>query len=353
MNPLSVGIIGLQHLHPRSYMPLFKAVEETEVVCVAESDVQLCDAFTDDFGVRGYSSWKAMLEKESLDLAAIFLPHVDCPDAAVACAEKGIHLLIEKPIAANRAGAEKIVAAAEKTGVKLSVPYVWRYHPVAREMKSLIDRQVSGRIVGCEGRYAAGKVHRYIDGHAGWMLEKAKSGGGPMYNLGVHWIDLFRWFLNDEVAEVLARNVKVNTQYNIEDNSFALLTFRNGAVLTLDISYTVPDSYPCGRDLYLGLRGTEGVLSWSPSFEGVKETLFLCSDASDFSDSPRRHLQFELESAPGYCGTLGVHFIRDIARCILEDLPVPITGKDAVEALRVVEAVYTAAETGTAVHIHG
>ncbi|HQL61694.1 MAG TPA: Gfo/Idh/MocA family oxidoreductase, partial [bacterium] len=184
MNSLSVGIIGLQHLHPRSYMPLFKAVEETEVVCVAESDVQLREAFTDDFGVRGYSSWTEMLEKESLDLAAIFLPHVDCPDAAVACAEKGIHLLIEKPIAANRAGAEKIVAAAEKADVKLSVPYVWRYHPVAREMKSLIDRRVLGRIVGCEGRCAAGKVQRYIDGHAGWMLEKAKSGGGPMYNLG-------------------------------------------------------------------------------------------------------------------------------------------------------------------------
>ncbi|MFH1740065.1 MAG: Gfo/Idh/MocA family oxidoreductase [bacterium] len=351
MKTLSVGIIGLQHLHPRSYMPLFKAVEETRVVAVAEPRQDLREGFAKDFDVRGYPSWEEMIDKESLDLVAIFLPHVDCPDVAVACAEKGLHLIVEKPIAAHLEGAQKIAAAVEKAGVNLSTPYTWRYHPVAREMKRLIDERILGRVVGCEGRCAAGRVQRYIDGHAGWILEKAKSGGGPMYNLGVHWIDLFRWFLSDEVCEVQARNVKINTEFDIEDNSFALLTFRSGTVLSLDISYTVPESYPYGRDLYLGLRGTKGVLSWSPSFEGIRETLFLCSDAEQYVDSPRRHIQFELESAEGYCGVLGVHYIRDIARCILEDRPVPINEHDAIQALRVVEAVYTAAETGRAVEL--
>lgn len=351
MKQLSVGIIGLQHLHPRSYMPLFDVVQETRVIAVAEPRASLRDQFAEDFGLRGYETWEEMIEKESLDIAAIFLPHVDCPPVAVACAEKGLHLIIEKPIAADCQGAKEIAAAADKAGVQLTTPYTWRYHPVAREMKRQIDEQILGRIVGCEGRCAAGRVQRYIDGHAGWMLEKAKSGGGPMYNLGVHWIDLFRWLLSDEVQEVQAKNVRVNTEFDIEDNSFALLTFQSGPVLALDISYTVPTSYPFGRDLYLGLRGTRGVLSWSPSFEGVRETLFLCSDSDAFADSPRRHIQFELESAEGYCGILGVHYIRDVARCIIGDRPVSITGQDAVEALRVVEAIYTAAETGQAVQL--
>jgi predicted dehydrogenase len=351
MKELLVGIIGLHHLHPRSYMPLFKTVKETRVVAVAEPDAPLRDSFAADFGLRGYESWEEMIGKERLDLVAIFLPHVDCPRPAVGCAEKGLHLIIEKPIAANCQGAKEIVAAADKAGVKLTTPFTWRYHPVAREMKRQIDGQILGRIVGCEGRCAAGRVQRYIDGHAGWMLEKSKSGGGPMYNLGVHWIDLFRWLLNDEVREVLAKNVRINTEFDIEDNSFALLTFRSGAVVALDISYTVPASYPYGRDLHLGLRGTSGVLSWSPSFEGVRETLFVCSDSDAFADSPRRHIHFELEPAEGYSGILGVHFIRDVAQCIIDDRPVPITGQDAVEALRVVEAVYTAAESGQAVRL--
>ncbi len=351
MSTLKVGIIGLQHLHPRSYMPLFGAVAETEVTAVAEPVESLREAFAKDFGVRGYGSWETMIQEESLDMAAIFLPHVDCPNAAVGCAKRGLHLIVEKPIAADLAGAKRVAEAVERSGVKFSTPYTWRYHPVAREMKRLLDAGVLGRIVGCEGRCAAGRVQRYIDGHAGWMLQKDRSGGGPMYNLGVHWIDLYRWLLNDEVETVQARNVKINTEFDIEDNSFALLTFRSGVVVALDISYTVPDSYPYGRDLSLGLRGTGGVLSWSPSFEGVRETLFVCSDSEDFTDSPRRHVQFELEPAEGYCGILGVHYIRDVARCILEDRPAFIGARDAVEALKVVEAVYEAAETGRTVSL--
>ena len=57
---------------------------------------------------------------------------------------------------------------------------------------------------------AAGRLGRYIDGNAAWMLQKARSGGGPIFNLGVHWIDLFRWLLDDEVVSVTGRNVKVD-----------------------------------------------------------------------------------------------------------------------------------------------
>jgi predicted dehydrogenase len=181
------------------------------------------------------------------------------------------------------------------------------------------------------------------------MLQKAMSGGGPMFNLGVHWIDLYRWLLDDEVVEALGKNVKVNREYDIEDNSFALLTFSRGTVLALDISYTVPDSYPNGRDLHLSMRGTQGVLSWSPAYEGVAEKLFICSDAPEFAAAPRRHMDFELDSKPGYSGVLGFDYLQDLARSIRAKVPPPITGEDGLRALEAVEAVYQSAETGRAV----
>jgi predicted dehydrogenase len=183
------------------------------------------------------------------------------------------------------------------------------------------------------------------------MLEKRSSGGGPMHNLGVHWIDLFRWLLDDEVVEVVGKTVRVNQEYDIEDNSFALLTFSRGAVAALDISYTVPDSYPHGRDLYLGVRGTHGVLSWSPSFEGVRERLLACSDAAEFGAAPRREINFELETAPGYAGVMGVEYLRELAAAIRTGSEAPITGEDGLRALEVVEAIYESAETGRAVRI--
>jgi predicted dehydrogenase len=349
MSALSVGFLGLSHLHPRSYVPILNAVPDFKLTAVADSNAALTEAFAQDFGVRGYTDWREMIDREKLDLAMLFLPHVECPDAAVACAERGSHLIVEKPMASNSGGVRRMLEATRKAGTLLSTPYVWRYHPVCRQMKRFISEGALGRIVGCEGRCAAGRLQRYIDGNAGWMLQKALSGGGPMYNLGVHWIDLYRWLLDDEVAEVCGKNVKINREYDIEDNSFALLTFKRGTVVALDISYTVPDSYPYGRDLYLGLRGTGGVLSWAPSFEGVKERLFMCSDSDDFASAPRRHIDFELQSHPGYTGILGVHFLRDLAASIRNHTTPAITGEDGLRALEVVEAIYCSAETGRTV----
>lgn len=351
MTPLSVGLLGLSHLHPRLYMPLFHHVADMNVVAVSDANPELVEGFTRDFPVRGYADWPALLAAERLDLAILFLPHVECPDAAVACAERGIHLLVEKPMAADAQGVRRMIVAAEKHGVTLATPYLWRYHPVARQMKLLIADGALGHIVGCEGRCAAGRLHRYIDGNARWMLTRALSGGGPMYNLGVHWIDLYRWLLDDEVVEAIGKNVKINQEYDIEDNSFALLTFAKGTVVALDISYTVPDSYPFGRDLHLSLRGTNGVLAWSPSFEGVRETLFVCSDADDYYTSPRRHIDFELPAQPGYSGIMGVQFMNDLANVIRTHAVPPIGGLDGLRALEVVEAIYQSAETGRAVQL--
>jgi predicted dehydrogenase len=349
MQTLSVGIIGLRHLHPRSYMPVFGAVGEFEVVAAAESDAAILDGFARDFPVRPYADWRTMLEAERLDLAVVFLPHRECPQAAIACVQRGVNVLVEKPMAADSESLAGAIQAAQAARVVLSSPYVWRYHPVARAMKRYVEDGTLGRIVGCEGRCAAGRLGRYIEGHAEWMLSKSASGGGPMYNLGVHWVDLYRWLLDDEVVEVCGKNVKVNERYDIEDNSFAILTFSRGTVLALDISYTVPNSYPSGRDLYLALRGTGGVLSWSPSFEGVREKLFVCSDAPAFASTSGREIDFELPPQPGYAGASTVEFLRDLAKAIRTGSPPAITGEDGLRALEVVEAIYQSAESGRAV----
>jgi len=332
-------------------MPLFEQVPTTQVIVVAEEDDSLLKPFCADFGLKGYASLDAMLGAEVLDIAAIFLPHVDCPDAAVKCAAKGIHLMVEKPMAASAKGAARIVRAANDASVILTTGYCWRLHPAAKEFKRLIASGILGTIVAAEGRCAAGRVSRYIEGHSAWMLQKARAGGGPMFNLGVHWIDLFRWMLNDEVVEVSGHNVHVDTRYDIEDNSFAHLRFSKGAICSLDIGYTVPDAFPHGRDLYLSVRGTKGVISWAPAYEGEKDVLFVCSDAPEFAGSPCRQQVFDLEPTPGYSGFMGAEYVGAMADAILDKKEPPITGEDGVAALQVVEAVYESASRKCCVKI--
>ncbi len=343
---LNVGIIGLAHLHPRLYMPLLANCPDTKVVAVSEQNEQLLKSFCDDFAVKGYADYQKMIKEEKIDFVIIFLPHCDCAEAAIKCAAKGIHIIVEKPVAQTSKEAGKVAKAVEKYGVKFSTGYCWRLHPAAIQIKRLIDEGVIGDLVGGEARIAAGRIERYITGNSPWMLEKAKSGGGPMYNLGVHWIDLLRYMLNDDVKALVGRNVKVNQKYDIEDNSFAHLQFGKGMIVSLDVSYTVPDSFPFGRDLYIGLRGTKGTLSWAPAYEGSKDVVFVCSDAEGFAGAAKREYVFELDKVAGYSGYMGQAYINDFARAIIKNKKPYIDVADSVKVLNIVEAIYESDRQG-------
>ncbi len=352
MNQVRVGIIGLQHLHPRAYMPLFDVCVGAEVVCVCEEDDVLRSSFCNDFGVGGYQSLEAMIAREELDMAAIFLPHSDCAEVGVQCAENGMHLMIEKPIADTSSAVEDVINAARANDVLLTTGYCWRYHPVMQEMKRTVERGVLGEVVSAEARLAAGRVERYLDGHAGWMLEKAKSGGGPMYNLGVHWIDILCYLLSDDIVEVCAHHVDVNAQYDIEDGSAALLKFGSGLVASLNVSYIVPENFPGGRDLHIGLKGTKGAASYSPEYEGEHgsgaeaqvDELEVCSDAGEYEGASVRKFCFQLDPTAGYSGYMGKVYVEEFVDAIRKEKTPAITGGEALKVLKVVEALYDSAD---------
>ena len=347
-NTLKVAIIGLGHLHPRGYMALFEQCPKTEVVAAFDKEQALVGSFCGDFGIRGYTDLHELLAGEQVDIAAMFLPHSESADAAITCADRGIHLLMEKPIASTVEDVRRVAGAARRNNVKITTGYCWRYHPVVRAMKDFIEQGVIGKIVSVEARLAAGKVERYTRGNAGWMLEKAKSGGGPMYNLGVHWIDLLCHVLGDNIEQVCAVNTKTSTAYDIEDSSVALLQFGRGTVGVLSTSYIVPECFPNGRDLYLGIKGTKGVLSYAPRYEGEQgssrggqtDILELYSDSENFAGSSARKFVFDLDKVSGYSGYMGKAYIDEFADSILQDREPSITVRQAIDVLQVVEAIY-------------
>lgn len=345
---LNVAIIGLQHLHPRAYMQLFEDCKQTKVICAYESNTQVRERFCKDFNLKGYSDLDEMLANEQIDIAAIFLPHSDCAKAAIKCADKGIHLMVEKPIAESAESVKRIIKAAQKNKVKLTTCYCWRYHPVIESMKKIIDDGVLGNIVSVEARLAAGRVERYVVGNSEWMLQKKKSGGGPMYNLGVHWIDLLHYLLNDRIEAVCAKNIKTSDKYDIEDGSLAMLNFKKGTLGQLSTSYIVPDCYPNGRDLYIGIKGTKGVLSYCPKYEGEAgsvatsqtDILEIYSDSEKTAGSAARKLSFHLDKVRGYSGYMGKAYLDGFVEAILTNKQPFITGDEAVLVLNVVEAIY-------------
>jgi predicted dehydrogenase len=335
-------------------MPHFVRCENTDVVAACEEKESLLKPFCEKHGVKGYTDIDKMLEEARPDIAAIFLPHCDCEEAAVKCARKGVHLMIEKPIAQTPAQVRKIAEVVKETGVKITTGYCWRYHPVVKAIKELIEQDAIGKVVSVEARLAAGKVERYINGGAEWMLEKAKSGGGPLYNLGVHWLDLLNYVLEDKVTDVCAINMKVNDKYDIEDGTVAMMRFAKGVVGVLDTSYIVPDCYPNGRDLYIGIKGTNGVLCYAPGYEGEagsagagqSDVLEIYSDSDKLAGSASRRICFQLDKTAGYSGYMGRAYVEGFVDAITKDTEPFITIGEAIDVLDVVEAIYDSNDRG-------
>ncbi|MCE5248818.1 Gfo/Idh/MocA family oxidoreductase [bacterium] len=348
MKPLGLGIIGLHHQHPRWYYPLWGSLPEYRPVAVAEEDKAFLRSENEFFGLETHTDYHDLLERRDVDAVIVFLPHSRMPQAVADAAAAGKHVIVEKPCAADVAGIEKIAATArEFPHIKISAPYCWRTHPVSGQIRSAIKDGLLGSIVAMEGRLNAGGAHRYIRDNTAWVLESSE-GGGPMWNLGVHWIDYFRWMTGQEIVAVsgIANGPFGEPERTIEDNAQALLRFGDGAVGILDVSYSLPDSYPGKRDIYVAFRGTEGDAVWAPAWQGHMDELLLVSRHESASDAQCRRLKIESRDIPGYGGQMAWEWLSDFAAAVREDRAPLVSIDDMRAAVYVADAFYRSLSSG-------
>jgi predicted dehydrogenase len=126
---LKLGVAGLVHDHVWGELPFWKAQPNVELAAVADPHPELNERAVREFGVaRSYPSVEAMLAAEKLDLLQVCTSNRDGVDAAVAAAERGIHCVVEKPMAHNLAGADRMLAAHRKAGTRLAInwPIYWK-----------------------------------------------------------------------------------------------------------------------------------------------------------------------------------------------------------------------------------
>lgn len=348
MKPLGLGIIGLHHQHPRWYHPLWSHLPEYKPIAIADADEAFLAGENSFFNLAAHNDYHQLLEREDIDVVIIWLPHSQMPEAVAAAAAAGKHVIVEKPCAADVHGAESIVATSQKhPHIKISAPYCWRTHPVSEKIREAIDAGRLGRIMAMEARLNAGGAHRYVRDNSPWML-KASEGGGPMWNLGVHWVDYFRWMTAREVVSVygVVSGPAGDPPRDIEDNAQALLTFDDGATATLDISYALPDSYPGKRDIYVAFRGTVGAAAWAPAWQGTTDELLLASEHASAGEESCRPIEIISRDIPGYCGHMAWAWLADFARCVRQDKPPLVTASDNLAAVRVADAFYRSVKSG-------
>jgi myo-inositol 2-dehydrogenase/D-chiro-inositol 1-dehydrogenase len=288
--------------------------------------------------VAVYPDLAALLDAASvgevvLDAVCIASSTSAHPDNVVACAEAGLHIFCEKPLALSLAGCDRAIAAAAGAGVKLMVGHVRRFDAGHVEARRAIEAGAIGRPL----------VFRAISGDVDppppSFADPAVS-GGLIVDAMYHDLYLSRWLLDDEVVRAYAEggalvDPAIGAVGDV-DNAVASLRFARGGLGTLFVSRTTR----YGHDLRVEVIGDEGAVH-----------------VGRFRQTPVRLLDRQgvchdmATTTPERLGEAFVTELQAFADCLREDAPPPVTGEDARATLAVGLAATESMRTGQPVDV--
>jgi predicted dehydrogenase len=205
------------------------SLKEAELVAVCDTSADRAGAFADRYGARPFTDVAALLREARPEAVVIGTPHPLHAAPAILAAQAGTHVLVEKPMAANLADCDAMLAAAARAGVRLGVISQRRFLEPVQRIKVALD---SGRL----GRPALGlalmyswRDPAYYTSDA-WRGKWTTEGGGVLVNQSPHILDLLLWFMGP-VAELSGYWANVNhPTIEVEDTAVATLRFRNGGL---------------------------------------------------------------------------------------------------------------------------
>lgn len=256
--PLRIGLIGCGGIS-RAHVRAMQSLGQETVRLVATCDTQelLAQERAGESGATVVlTDWRAVVEREDIDAVDICLPHDLHAEVAIAAAQAGKHILVEKPISTTLEDGWAMVRTAREAGVVLMTAFVERFEAENRRVKQLLDEGWLGAPILAQADHLQNVA--VPPGH--WVRDRKRLGGGAIASAGCHRLDLLRWFIG-EVEWVSAETYYDPSRMEGEVAGIVNLQFTTGALATMSISWVSP-YHAFYRKLWL--EGTEGcVHNWN------------------------------------------------------------------------------------------
>lgn len=236
-DPIRVGIVGLGGIARAQHVPGYLMCDGVEIAALCDLNEASLDEVARICGApRRYTDYRDMLARE--DLAAVDVctwPDMHHPIAMAAIA-RGKHVFCEKPLALSYPLAREMYRAAEDAGVTTGVGFTHRQTPAARFAHRIIASGSLGTIYHVVAIYANGRSDYQ------WLpmtrrRSRSVTGGGPLFELGPHMVDLVRWWTGEEVTAVCAQTrTFVKRRTWPETGELADVDVEDGAIIMADLS---------------------------------------------------------------------------------------------------------------------
>jgi UDP-N-acetyl-2-amino-2-deoxyglucuronate dehydrogenase len=349
---IGCGKIGKTHAAALHEMPL------ADFVAVCDADEKRAEAFAAQYGVRPFVDVAQMLSEARPEALIIGTPHPLHAGPAIQAMEKGVHVLVEKPLAANLADCDAMLAAERKHGVKLGVISQRRFYEPVQRMKTAIDWGKIGRpTLGVFIMYSWRDAAYYKSDP--WRGKWDTEGGGVLVNQSPHMLDLLQWFMGP-IDEISGACVNINHPgIEVEDTAVATIRFHRGGLGSIVTSVAQEP----GIYTKVHIHGSNGA---SVGVETDRGATFIAgvsaigepalNDIWTIPGEENRLAEFQAEDrARFHQGDPVVRYhglqIQDFLQAIREDRPPLVTGEDGRVVVEMFTAIYRSHREGRPVKL--
>ena len=320
VEPVQLGVVGAGFI-ARAYADLLASGEHGAVAAgVADVVAESAKAMADRLGCRAFDDPADLVEVEGLEAVVLCTPPATHVALTELFAQRGVHVLSEKPLARSCAEAEAMVDAAERGGVLLSMATKFRFCADVVAAAELVAEGAIGDVRLWENGFTSA-----LDMTRRWQADPSVSGGGVIIDNGTHSFDLLR-FMVGPVTEVLAVEMSRPATLDVEDTVRLFARTENGVDASIDLSWSIDKSL---ADL-VRVYGTEGEIR-----VGYRQSTWR-----------RRGEEWQVLGAgyaklPAMGGALAA-----FCRAVRATAPLAVTPADALAAAAAVDAAYASLDRG-------
>lgn len=323
---LNVAVIGIGSMgknHARVYTDL----DNIKLVAVSDTNKTLLTSISKKYNVTGYDDYKKMLGKEKLDLLSIAVPTEFHKQVALEVIDKGINVLLEKPIAKTLDEAKEIIKKANQKKIKLMIGHIERFNPAIIELKKRIDD--------------LGKIYKVNVDRVGPFPGRI-SDVGVVIDLSVHDIDIINFLLNSQPNSIYAETQKrIHPKH--EDTLTAVMKYKNDVIAVLNIDWLTPT-----KKRNLTITGKKGMFKVD----------YLTQDIYFYENKSAKSEYGFLGVAEGDMTKIHINKkeplkqeIEYFIECIENNKQPMITGEDGMKALLFAQKILQSAKENKIIHL--
>jgi predicted dehydrogenase len=289
-----------------------------------------------------YTALAPVLARPDVDAVIVCTPSGLHLDAAIAAAQAGKHVVVEKPLEITPERCDRIIAACDRHGVQLCTIFPSRFGDANLELKHAIETGRFGRLTLGETTCKWWRTQEYYD-RGGWRGTQALDGGGALMNQAVHNVDLLLWLMGPATHVTGFTATLAHERIEVEDTAVAVLRFANGALGVIQATTSVQPGYPKTIAIH-GDRGSavieqDDILKWdfdpaTPADENIRVRFAQKTGASGGASDP---------AAISHRG----HMLQlsDFVQAIHDNRPPIVDGREGRKSVAAICAIYEAVRT--------